>query len=142
VLFMSTAEDPANPIGELVSTEPNYQGSGIGTDLTEVALDRLKDAGMKVAMVATGGDPGHAAARRTCENAGCILLPTARYVKNLQPRGAVLPPANRPLRFALRAGRRRGLLPFTTSPRTKPGIMRPRDTPYGGCAFASMPRYL
>jgi hypothetical protein len=42
-----------------------HQGRGIGTALTEFALDRLKDAGMRVAMVETGGDPGHAAARRT-----------------------------------------------------------------------------
>ena len=29
-------------------------------------------------MVETGGDPGHAAARRTYEKAGYILLPIAR----------------------------------------------------------------
>jgi hypothetical protein len=34
-------------------------------------------------MVETGGDPGHAAARRTYEKAGCVLLPIARYFKNL-----------------------------------------------------------
>ena len=51
--------------------------------LTEFALDRLKDAGMKVAMVETGGDPGHAAARHTYEKAGFVLSPVARYFKNL-----------------------------------------------------------
>ena len=61
----------------------DYQGGGIGTALTEFALDRLEDAGMKVAMVETGGDPGHAAARRTYEKAGYVLLPIARYFKNL-----------------------------------------------------------
>jgi len=34
-------------------------------------------------MVKTGGDPGHAAARRTYEKAGCTLLPIARYFKPL-----------------------------------------------------------
>ncbi len=37
---------------------------------------------MKVAMVETGGDPGHAAARRTYEKAVYVHLPTiARYFK-------------------------------------------------------------
>jgi ribosomal protein S18 acetylase RimI-like enzyme len=77
--------DPRRNLGEvsMLAVDPDYQGDGIGTALTEFALDRLKDAGMKVAMVETGGDPGHAAARRTYENAGFVLLPIARYFKNL-----------------------------------------------------------
>jgi GNAT superfamily N-acetyltransferase len=67
----------------MVAVDPDHQGGGIGTALTEFGLDRLKDAGMKVAMVETGGDPGHAAARRTYEKAGYVLLPVARYFKNL-----------------------------------------------------------
>ncbi|CAN5193823.1 GNAT family N-acetyltransferase [soil metagenome] len=67
----------------MLAVDPDYQGGGIGTALTEFALDRLKDAGMTVAMVETGGDPGHAAARRTYEKAGYVLLPIARYFKNL-----------------------------------------------------------
>jgi hypothetical protein len=38
---------------------------------------------MGVAMVETGGDPGHAPARRAYEKAGFALLPIARYFKNL-----------------------------------------------------------
>jgi hypothetical protein len=34
-------------------------------------------------MVETGGDPGHAPARRTYERSGFTLLPIARYFKNL-----------------------------------------------------------
>jgi GNAT superfamily N-acetyltransferase len=77
--------DPGRNMGEvsMLAVDPDYQGDGIGTALTEFALDRLKDAGMKVAMVETGGDPGHAAARRTYEKAGFVLLPIARYFKNL-----------------------------------------------------------
>lgn len=67
----------------MLAVDPAYQGGGIGTALTEFALDRLKDAGMTVAMVETGGDSGHAAARRTYEKAGCVHLPIARYFKNL-----------------------------------------------------------
>ncbi len=67
----------------MLAVDPDYQGGGVGTALTEFALDRLKDAGMTVAMVETGGDPGHAAARRTYEKAGYVHLPIARYFKNL-----------------------------------------------------------
>jgi GNAT superfamily N-acetyltransferase len=77
--------DPERSLGEtsMLAVDPDYEGGGIGTALSEFALERLKDAGMKVAMVETGGDPGHAAARRTYENAGYVLLPIARYFKNL-----------------------------------------------------------
>ena len=76
---------PERNMGEIsmLAVDPDYQGGGIGTDLTEFALERLAEAGMKVAMVETGGDPGHAAARRTYEKAGYVLLPIARYFKNL-----------------------------------------------------------
>ena len=76
---------PEPSMGEtsILAVDPDYQGGGIGTALTEFALDRLKDAGMTVAMVETGGDPGHAPARHTYEKAGYHLLPIARYFKNL-----------------------------------------------------------
>ena len=76
---------PERNMGEIsmLAVDPDYQGGGIGTALTEFALERLEEAGMKVAMVETGGDPGHAAARRTYEKAGFVLLPIARYFKNL-----------------------------------------------------------
>jgi ribosomal protein S18 acetylase RimI-like enzyme len=76
---------PERSMGEIsmLAVDPDHQGGGIGTALTEFALDRLKEAGMTVAMVETGGDPGHAAARRTYEKAGYVLLPIARYFKNL-----------------------------------------------------------
>jgi ribosomal protein S18 acetylase RimI-like enzyme len=77
--------DPERAMGEIsiLAVDPDHQASGIGTALTEFALDRLAEAGMRVAMVETGGDPGHAPARRTYEGAGFTLLPIARYFKNL-----------------------------------------------------------
>jgi ribosomal protein S18 acetylase RimI-like enzyme len=77
--------DAERDMGEIsmLAVDPDYQGGGIGTALTEFALDRLKDDGMKVAVVETGGDPGHAAARHTYEKAGFVLLPIARYFQNL-----------------------------------------------------------
>jgi ribosomal protein S18 acetylase RimI-like enzyme len=51
--------DPKRSMGEIsiLAVDPDYQDGGIGTALTEFALDRLKDAGMRVAMVETGEDP-------------------------------------------------------------------------------------
>ncbi|MBD6619568.1 GNAT family N-acetyltransferase [Komarekiella sp. 'clone 1'] len=67
----------------MVAVDPDYQQRGIGTTLVEFALDFMKVAGMSVAMVETGGDPGHAPARYTYEKAGFGLLPIARYFKKL-----------------------------------------------------------
>jgi ribosomal protein S18 acetylase RimI-like enzyme len=77
--------DDKRSMGEIsmLAVDPDYQGGGIGTALAEFALDKLKEAGMKVATAETGGDPGHAAARRTYEKADFVLLPIARYFKNL-----------------------------------------------------------
>jgi GNAT superfamily N-acetyltransferase len=67
----------------MVAVDPDYQGRGIGSALTEFALDWMKDTGMSIAMVETGGDPGHAPARHTYEKAGFGLFPVARYFKKL-----------------------------------------------------------
>jgi hypothetical protein len=74
--------DPERSMGEISLLAIDYQG-GIGIALSEFALEGPKDAGVTVTMVETGGEPGHAAARRTYEKAGYVILPIARYVKNL-----------------------------------------------------------
>jgi len=83
--FVALDLHPESGMGEIhmLAVGPDHQGEGIGTALTEFALDRLKQDGMTVAMVETGGDPGHAAARRTYEKAGYVQLPIARYFKKL-----------------------------------------------------------
>ena len=72
-------------LGEIymVAVDPDHQGQGIGARLTAFSLERLKAAGMRIAMVETGGDPGHARARRTYEGAGFRALPLARFFKKL-----------------------------------------------------------
>ena len=72
-------------IGEIamLAVDPAAQGAGTGGALTAVAIDWLRDSGMEVAMVETGGDPGHAAARRVYDGAGFTLLSVARYFKPL-----------------------------------------------------------
>jgi GNAT superfamily N-acetyltransferase len=68
---------------EMLAIDPPRQGVGIGTALTKWALDWIKAAGISVAMVGTGADPGHAPARRTYEKAGMKLVPMARYLMKL-----------------------------------------------------------
>lgn len=72
-------------LGEIfmLAVDPEHQGSGVGSALTAFALGWMKGAGMIVAMVETGGDPGHETARRTYEKAGFELLPISRYFKAL-----------------------------------------------------------
>ena len=64
----------------MLGDEPLQPGEAAYLALGIVSLDRLKDDGKKVAMVETGGDPGRAT---TYEEAGFVLLPIARYFKNL-----------------------------------------------------------
>jgi ribosomal protein S18 acetylase RimI-like enzyme len=68
---------------EMLAVDPDAQNHGLGTALTESALGWIREAGVPVAMVGTGADPGHAPARRTYEKAGLTLVPVARYFKKL-----------------------------------------------------------
>ncbi|WP_437957583.1 GNAT family N-acetyltransferase [Sorangium sp. So ce119] len=54
----------------LNAVDPAHAGKGIGTAMYEFALARMRQSGMKVATVATGGDPSHAPARRAYRKAG------------------------------------------------------------------------
>jgi GNAT superfamily N-acetyltransferase len=83
--FVAVKLDSESSMGEIymVAVEPDSQGRGIGSALIEFALAWMKDAGMSIAMVETGADPGHAPARRTYEKAGFGLWPVARYFKKL-----------------------------------------------------------
>ena len=65
----------------MIAVDPDFQRRGIGPGLTNHSLAWLKQAGMTTVMVETGGDAGHAPARRTYESAGFRLLPIARYFK-------------------------------------------------------------
>ena len=83
--FVAVKCHAALSMGEIymLAVDPDYQRRGIGTALTAFALERMRDAGMSVAMVETGGDPGHAPARHTYEKVGFGLLPIASYFKKL-----------------------------------------------------------
>ena len=83
--FIAVKLHSGDSMGEIymVAVDPDFQGQGIGSTLITFALDWMKDAGMSIAMVETGGDRGHAVARHTYEKAGFGLFPVARYFKKL-----------------------------------------------------------
>ena len=67
----------------LLAVHPDCQNDGIGTELNIVALEAMKEVGMTLAVVGTGGEEGHAPARRSYEKAGYTPLPLVRYYKKL-----------------------------------------------------------
>lgn len=67
----------------LLAVHPDYQNHGIGTELNNLALEKMKASGMRMAVVGTGGDPAHAPARRSYEKSGYTGLPLVRYYKDL-----------------------------------------------------------
>ena len=83
--FVAVKLHDADSMGEIymVAVDPEQQGRGIGSELIAYALDWMKAAGMAIAMVETGGDPGHGPARHTYEKMGFGLFPVARYFKKL-----------------------------------------------------------
>lgn len=83
--FIAYTLNPTNRTGEveLLAVHPDYQDRGIGTDLNTFALAKMTEAGMRLAVAATGGDASHAPARRSYEKAGYVGLPLVRYYKDL-----------------------------------------------------------
>jgi len=68
---------------EMIAVDPAYQRRGVARELMAAAAEHMRRNGMDVAVVETGGDPGHAPARRTYESTGYTLLPIARYFRLL-----------------------------------------------------------
>jgi ribosomal protein S18 acetylase RimI-like enzyme len=67
----------------LLAVHPEHQNLGVGTELNVVALQEMEAAGMRMAVVGTGGDESHAPARRSYEKAGYTALPLVRYYRDL-----------------------------------------------------------
>jgi ribosomal protein S18 acetylase RimI-like enzyme len=77
--------DPVRRIGEvgMIAVDPDQQDLGVGLALTDFAVARIGEAGMQIAMINTGGDEGHAPARRVYEKAGFTQLPIVYEFKAL-----------------------------------------------------------
>jgi N-acetylglutamate synthase-like GNAT family acetyltransferase len=67
----------------LLAVHPEYQNHGIGTELNNFAVVKMKESGMQMAVVGTGGDDSHAPARRSYEKVGYTPLPLVRYYLDL-----------------------------------------------------------
>ena len=67
----------------ILAVDPDHQRRGLGAALMEHGCAQLRQAGLKMVMVETGGDPGHAPSRATYENFGFERWPVARYFKEL-----------------------------------------------------------
>lgn len=84
--FMAIRADRETLVGEigLNAVDPRHGGKGIGTTMYELAVTELGRAGMKVAIVGTGGDASHAAARRAYEKAGFhAVIPSVWMFRSL-----------------------------------------------------------
>lgn len=83
--FLAYELKDSNKEGEvmMLAVDPDYQNQGVGTELNCFALERMRESGMEMAKVETGGDPSHAPARRSYEKAGYTALPLVRYFKKL-----------------------------------------------------------
>jgi ribosomal protein S18 acetylase RimI-like enzyme len=70
--FVSVQMNAETAMGEigLNAVDPAHAGAGVGTAMYDFALARMREAGMRVATVSTGGDDSHAPARRAYEKVG------------------------------------------------------------------------
>jgi ribosomal protein S18 acetylase RimI-like enzyme len=76
------AEDAARA-GEIhmIAVDPGHQRAGVGSALMRQALAVAEAHGVQLAVIATGGDPGHAPARALYERFGFRPLPGVRYYR-------------------------------------------------------------
>jgi GNAT superfamily N-acetyltransferase len=83
--FVSVILHANDSMGEIymLAVAPEHQRTGVGTALTNYAVEWIRQAGMAIAMIGTGGDPGHAPARRTYERAGFRPLPLVQFYKKV-----------------------------------------------------------
>ena len=70
--FVSVRFNLETTVGEigLNAVHPDHAGQGVGTAMYDFAVARMKEVGMRVATVGTGGDPSHEPARRAYRKAG------------------------------------------------------------------------
>ena len=72
-------------VGEigLNAVHPDHAGKGIGTTMYDFAIARMQEAGMRVATVATGGEPSHARAPGLREAGFTVHIPSVWLCRKL-----------------------------------------------------------
>lgn len=68
---------------DILAVSAAYRGDRTGTELCELAFTDMKDRGVEVVAIGTGGDPFHAPARALYESLGCTHFPGAYFFKQL-----------------------------------------------------------
>jgi len=68
---------------DMIAVDPAYHRRGVATQLMDRAAAHMREQGMDIAVVETGGDPGHGPARAMYEASGYTPLPVVRYLKLL-----------------------------------------------------------
>jgi ribosomal protein S18 acetylase RimI-like enzyme len=83
--FVAVKLDVDHGMGEIwmLAVDPDYQQRGLGTALLGVATDWIREAGLHLVVIDTGGDVSHSPARRTYEKAGYRPMQIVRYFKAL-----------------------------------------------------------
>jgi len=83
--FAAISFHPGDFLGQIyiIGVDPDYQRRGIGTALINADIEIIKQRGFALVMIKTGGDHGHAAARKTYEKMGIDLYPVARYLQRV-----------------------------------------------------------
>ena len=83
--FIGLRLHPEDQMGEIyiIAVLPDHQQRGVATNLMLFAENRIRASGMKMMMVETVGDSGHAPARHAYEAFGFERWPVARYFKKL-----------------------------------------------------------
>jgi ribosomal protein S18 acetylase RimI-like enzyme len=78
-------DEDATRAGEIdmVAVDPRCQRGGIGAALVKHAVDEIRAAGVGLAVLGTGGDPGHAPARALYEAMGFRPYRMVRYYQAL-----------------------------------------------------------
>lgn len=76
-------DEPDSSEIEMIAVDPDAQRRGTAAALIAHAVDRMREHGARLAVIGTGGDPGHAPARAAYEQAGFTPLPMVRYYKQL-----------------------------------------------------------
>jgi GNAT superfamily N-acetyltransferase len=77
--------DPGRRIGEvhIVGVDPDAQRTGVAAALVRHAEEWLREQGMAVIFIGTGGDPGHAPARSLYSSLGYRPFPVVQHYKRL-----------------------------------------------------------
>ncbi len=83
--FLGVRLHEEDQMGEIhiIAVSPRHQRRGIGRQLMHFAEQHVRARGMRMMMVETIGDAGHAPARRAYEAFGFQPWPVARYFKPL-----------------------------------------------------------